>query len=1716
MAQQTLPQTLTVPLGAAIVPSEYNGDVRDLPPVYAPQHPYFELNDFELPLPHRLPPATRPSNAPSGLPPMELGPMPSPNQNFAGLGRDTTVMGGKAGAGYPPDTNGDVGPNHYIQSVNESYGIFSKTGTLIAAFTENQLWSMTATGTPCDSNHFGDPVVIYDSRADRWILTDFAFVLDSGGNPVPPFYQCFAVSKTGDPVAGGWWFYAVHMDPGGNGAPPANTFADYPKFGVWTQCLFMGANGFDSTGNYAGAVFAAFDRTALYSGAALDPTNSSMGYISANQFSDPFSMFPAHLLGTPPSATTPGYFVYVSGENYALEVRKFQPGTTACGAGSSLSTNTEIGVDVYGFPADQAQTTLDIIPQKSTAIKLDSLGDRLMQRVVYRKVGSTESLWVVHTTCGPDISNGTCVSDTTPTQPQWVQIDVTGGTISTTPVQQQLYAPNTKYRWVPSLAVDYQGNMALGYSFSSANSFPSIAYSGRLVGDPLNELPQTETVLIAGGGAQTNKCGGKPCHRWGDYSAMTIDPVDDCTFWFTTEYYDTLANGSNGVWQTRIGSFKFPGCVQPSQPPVLSITSIHSDPFVQGDTSDTYKLTVRNIGVTPTNGLNVDVGWTIPAGLTLTGYAGIGWGCAGGQCSRNDVLNPGASYPPITVTVSVDSNALGTVSYLAGVSGGGAANASTSDPTHIVVPDPDLIVTKHHTTNFVQGDTGDTYTLLVINAGNTRTDGSTPVIVTDKLPPGLTAASPTAISGTGWTCVQATLSCTRSDILASGGVYDPITVTVDVASNAPATVVNTAHVSGGGDSYTSDNDASDSTTIFPPGPDLVVTQTLDGPVYFVQGDTSGNDTFTIHVSNNGSKPTDGSMVTVTDTLSAGLSLHTPPPQMSGTGWTCDQNTLTCTRSDMLANGSSYPPITVVVDVANNAPSTVVSTAQVSGGGNIITSNDLTSSQVTVIAQAPDLILFKAHNGSFTQGQIGATYTLTVLNQGQSPTAGTVTVTDALPTGLSATAISGSGWTCVLSSLACTRNDPLGGFSNYPDITVTVTVAGDAPPLLTNIAYVSGGGQTNASNDSVQDPTVVIAPGSPTDLVISKKHIGPNYLQGGSGEYLITVTNAGSSPTDGSTVTVVDTLPAGLTATSIGGASGWACDLPTLTCTISDVLGSGQSYPLIGVFVAIDGDAPPSVINRAAVSGGGDNDGNNNTAQDVTTIAPTAPDLVIAKTHSGKFVQGGVGAYTLIVTNNGSNPTDGSKTVTVTDTLPPGLTAATPTAISGTGWTCVQTTPLTCTRSDTLPGHASYSPITVNVSVDPQAAPLVTNTAYVSGGGETNTGNDSAQDQTVVTSPPGSPADLIIQKTHISGSFVKGGTGTYTITVSNAGGSVTSGTVTVTDTLPTGLTATQAAGASWSCSVDTNTNSVTCSRADALGKGASYPAITVNVGIDPQSPDLMTNTAHVSGGAEIDTTNNDAPDPTVVVSPSGSSPSLVISKTHSGSFTQGDIGDIYTIVVSNAGNAATSGMVTVTDTLPGGLTAIQAPSGANGWSCNVSANTTLTCTRSDALSGGGQGYPPILFAVNVDNTAVSTTNTASVSGGNSSSASVDDPTQIDAPSSAVRLVFSTQPVQGANIGRGIGTDLVVDVLDANDVLVGGDNGRAINLTINACSNPNYVLGNSTTSGGKAQFSNIRFYTVANSLALSAQASGLITAGSNGFNVVANADMKFWDGFESCVP
>ncbi|HSS80901.1 MAG TPA: carboxypeptidase regulatory-like domain-containing protein [Gaiellaceae bacterium] len=447
------------------------------------------------------------------------------------------------GQGHPPDTNGDVGPNYYIQTINVSIGIYQKTtGSRVAAFTFNSFMSQGHFGNLCDTDNFGDPVVIYDSYEDRWIITDFAFKLDGSGNVNPQHaFQCFAVSKTGDPVNGGWNFYSIEA-PGG--------LNDYPKFGIWPDGLYMSANMF---GYAAGASFSGFHMWALnkqqmYNG---DPSPQVVDF--AGDTSD-FTVIPANSrlqTGTPP-AGSPEYFVSTEQFLNALSIYKFHVDWDKVSTSTFTGPSTQLAPNCWpnATPANAS----------TTANAADVLAIRAMAQAQYSNLAGAESLWVTHTVQrNVSATNTNCNAITGGNASvRWYQANVTGGTVAANTVQGATFDPeaaNTFFRFMPAAAVNRNGDLAIGYTKSNSVTNPQLKYTGRLAGDPVNTLTQGESTLIDGTGAQSGNCGPSTCIRWGDYSGMALDP-NGCTFWETGEYFATT--GLNH--QTRIGSFHFPGC----------------------------------------------------------------------------------------------------------------------------------------------------------------------------------------------------------------------------------------------------------------------------------------------------------------------------------------------------------------------------------------------------------------------------------------------------------------------------------------------------------------------------------------------------------------------------------------------------------------------------------------------------------------------------------------------------------------------------------------------------------------------------------------------------------------------------------------------------------------------------------------------------------------------------------------------------------------------------------------------------------------------------------------------------------------------------------------------------------------------------------------------------------------------------------------------------
>jgi hypothetical protein len=476
--------------------------------------------------------------------------IPTPNMPALNLSFDGQDLAASGCNCSPPDTVGDIGSKHYIQNVNSTvFKIWDKTGTVLQSSTTfNSLWGTGGTNPCTQGLHFGDPVVFYDQIADRWVMSDFAFGV-SGMNTVAPYYECIAVAKTSDPVAGGWWLYAFQHDP-------VNTdwLGDYPKFGNWldgwygSYNMFCGASSctFGARNTFQGVQVNVYDRTTMLTGA---PTTTQIFRLTPAQAGDSYSFLPAtYRFGAPPAGRNEFYAAIDSPPtsdpfrvNTAVHIYKFHA-DFAVPANSTFTGPTDITVSGY-IDAWNASESGNIVPQSGTAVLLDTVGDRLFMNLWYQNLGGTESLWAAHTIR---------TTSTSPSSIRWYQFDMTGNTVPATPTQQGTWdgGGDGLYRWMPSLALDKSGNMAIGYTASDASSFPSIRYNGRLTTDTAGTLGQGESTLVAGTGSST---GG----RWGDYSATSIDPADGCTFWHTNEYLSVT--GTN--WKTRVGSFTFPACV---------------------------------------------------------------------------------------------------------------------------------------------------------------------------------------------------------------------------------------------------------------------------------------------------------------------------------------------------------------------------------------------------------------------------------------------------------------------------------------------------------------------------------------------------------------------------------------------------------------------------------------------------------------------------------------------------------------------------------------------------------------------------------------------------------------------------------------------------------------------------------------------------------------------------------------------------------------------------------------------------------------------------------------------------------------------------------------------------------------------------------------------------------------------------------------------------
>jgi len=878
-------------------------------------------------------------------------------------------------------------------------------------------------------------------------------------------------------------------------------------------------------------------------------------------------------------------------------------------------------------------------------------------------------------------------------------------------------------------------------------------------------------------------------------------------------------------------------------PPSISASFGAATIPVSGSTSLTF--TVSNpAGNVSLNGIAFTD--SLPAGLVVATPNGLSGSCGGGTVTAvagsGSIALSGASLSSpsqCSFSVNVTGSTAGVKNNSVTVTSTEGGTGNTSNASITVVAPPTLGKAFGAASVPLNGATSLTFTVGNPN-GTVALSG---IAFSDTLPAGLVVATPNGLATTCGGTITAT---------AATGVVSLSGATLAGAASCSFSVNVTGTAAG------SQVNTSGTITSTEGGTGLTATATVkvEAPPSIAKAFNptaialNATTTLTFTITNPAGNVDALTGVAFTDNLPAGLTVATASATACGTGTATltAPSTIALTGGAIAAGGQCQFNVLVTGAAAGQYSNTTGNVSSTNGG----TGNTATA---TLTVAAPPSIS-KAFGAATIPLGGSTSLSFTIANPAANITLTGIAFFDNLPAGLvvaNPAAVTGSCGGGTIAAVPGLSSVELSGatLATSTQCTFSVNVTGTFAGVKNNSVHVTSteGGGGNTSTASI----TVVAP--PT---LSKAFGGATVIMGQSTSLTFTVTNPNATVAL-TGVAFSDTLPAGLTVASPNGLAG-SCGGGTITA----VAGSG-SASLSGATLAasasctfsvnVTGIAPGAQTNTTTVPAS-TNGGSGSAAS--ASITVLAPDLTITKSHTGTFRQGQVGAqYTITVTNSGTAPTTAA--VTVADTIPATLTV---TGAAGTGWNC--TTAISCTRSDVLAAGASYPPIVVTLNVGASTPPNVTNTATVSGGGEhvSNTGNNSASDPTVVIQV----ADMTITKSH-SGNFFPGQGGfSYTLATRNVGPGISDAPVTVSDPLPAGLTLSSISGSGWTCTAAT----VSCTRADGLPPASSYPPITVVVSVAAHPPGTLANTATVSGGGEINFTNNSATDTqyllTTLVSP----------------------------------------------------------------------------------------------------------------------------------------------------------------------------------------------------------------------------------------------------------
>jgi uncharacterized repeat protein (TIGR01451 family) len=1354
---------------------------------------------------------------------------------------------GIATGSNPHDPVGDVGPDHYIQMVNSAFAIFDKQGAILAGPANiNSIWiSAGATGN-CATNNSGDPIVLYDPLADRWIMSQFTGRSNTD--------ECIAVSRTADPVSGGWYLYEFDL----------GRFGDYPKLAVWPDAYYLSAN-FDSASPPVAAAFA-FDRANMLNGnpaSSLNFTVSQLPGLGGNV------ILPSDLDGAeaPPFGSPNTFYRQVDTNPFGgpfdrVELFQF---SVDWGDPDSSTFTGPTDVQLAPFESDLCGFfSFACIPQPGTTTLLDPINEWPMWRLQYRNFGSHEVL-VGSFTVDADGSDNAGI--------RWFELRKSDGGVWSL-YQQGTYAPeypgatSFEHRWNGSIAMDRAGNIALGYSVSnSTDVFPSIRYAGRMATDPLGVLPHGEVALVDGQAAIGSS-------RWGDYSSLNVDPADGCTFWYTNDYVNNA-----GGRQTRIGTFQFPSCL--STDLAISKTA-HPDPVNAGGIL-MYDIVVSNNGGNPAT--NVVVTDTLPLDVaydvdTDNCVLSSGTGPLGEDqliCSLGDVA--GGANSSFTIQVTVDQGVLAGGGGATTITNMAEVDADQEDPnlddnmdsaTTIVHEEADLRVSKDCKPDrpLTAGEEA-ICTITVENLGlslarnvmalDAHLSDGTFEFGTVTTTAGTCTTTPNPQVGSG------TVSCELGDVAAG----DQVIIRIPETASGPYDINDRVTVtSDTPDPDMSNNEASD-TVVVTASADLAISKTAY-PDPVIAGELL---TYTLVITNYG--PSTAYNVIVEDNLPAEVSIDsistTKGSCQAGVPGNADLPT-TCALGNMAAGDTEMIIIVVLVSPTSNG--LIQNDAQVYSDSDDPDNSNNFASTSTMVEGFTDLEVVKTSRPNPVIAGMPLFYDITVTNQG-GRLATNVVLTDTLPLSVTydvdtdSCVFSGGSGPIGEDQLFCSLGDLAGG--EHVEFTIQVTVdpdyvggSGGSGTLTNHVTVSSDQDEPNTGNNTTTSTTIVA---ELADLRVNKDCKPDQPINAGE-EAVCTIIVENLGPSTSRNVVAVDihlsdgVFNFGAIATSSGSCSSTPNPqngFGVVTCELGNVA-AGDS---VIITIRETADGPFDLNDQVTVTSDTlDLNLANNQASDTVVVTAVA-DLSITKGDSPDPVNAGDQlTYTLEIHNDGPSLAYGT---IVEDVLPAGVLVDSVTASIGSCQAGVPGNadlPTVCALGNLEDGDTET--VVIVVTVLPQTVGLLQNDALVYSDSDDpdNTNNFATATTTVSAS-----ADLAVMKNDSPDPVFAGERLVYEVIIDNYGPS-TARDVSLTDNLPVEVTyimSTVSNGTGTCVLLEIPPNTVSCDLND-LNPG-EFVRVIIETLVDINVPDgtVLTNVANVSSAAyDPDETNNTATATTTVL------------------------------------------------------------------------------------------------------------------------------------------------------------------------------------------------------------------------------------------------------------